>query len=189
MASSLAGASRLVFQPLDTWETLKQVEGKDGFGHLVSRARKDPRLLWRGSGSVVMAGVLGHYTWFYTHNKLSEMVAARSRPGATARKEDGARRLALRAGVGFASGAVSDACCNGFFVLKTIRQTSVGQPAPYRKVARRLIAREGLLGFLGRGLCTKVLASGLQSAIFTIGWRAMVDFTTAHEVEGVRDHT
>lgn len=41
--------------------------------------------------------------------------------------------------------------------------------------AKRVIALEGIFGFLTRGLGTRILANGLQSIMFSILWKLFLD--------------
>jgi len=41
--------------------------------------------------------------------------------------------------------------------------------------AKLIISQEGYAGLFGRGLKTRILANGIQGAMFTILWRAFAD--------------
>jgi hypothetical protein len=43
------------------------------------------------------------------------------------------------------------------------------------EAARRVIAVDGVLGFFGRGLPTRILANGLQGLMFSILWKSFLD--------------
>lgn len=44
------------------------------------------------------------------------------------------------------------------------------------QVVREVIAKEGILGLMGRGLGTKILSNGLQGMMFTVLWRLGQDY-------------
>ena len=81
-----------------------------------------------------------------------------------------AAQLAQRAVVGFLSTAVSDCLTNGLRVLKTSRQTSPTSLS-YSAAAAAVLAKDGVAGLLGRGLRTRLLINGLQSALFVVVWK------------------
>lgn len=173
-ASGLAAASRVVLLPLDTWETMKQVRGRDGLTHLIARTRSNPFSLWQGTVGVVGATSVAHFSWFYTHNKLCEKLEMQRR---------GPRRHLWNAAIGVASAVACDICANSLYVLKTIRQTSP-QQITYTSAAKQVIHQEGLVGLFGRGLRTKVAASCVQSALFTVGWKAFTEFLENRSRDG-----
>ena len=43
------------------------------------------------------------------------------------------------------------------------------------EAARAVVAEEGVLGLLGRGLKTRILANGLQGILFSILWKLFLD--------------
>jgi hypothetical protein len=109
-----------------------------------------------------MATWVGHYPWFMTNNYLREHMP----------KLDVPLGKHIRfACIGFASSAVSDTCSNSLRVLKTVRQTSP-EAISYRRAAAQVIQKDGYWGLFGRGLQTRILAKGLQGAVFTVGWQA-----------------
>jgi len=81
------------------------------------------------------------------------------------------------AAIGFASTAASDVSTNFLRVLTTLQQTEGSQPAEghrgYSAQARQLIQEQGLRGLFGRGLQTRLLASGLQGAVFNVAWKGL----------------
>ena len=43
------------------------------------------------------------------------------------------------------------------------------------EAARAVVAEEGVIGLLGRGLKTRILANGLQGILFSILWKLFLD--------------
>jgi len=162
-ASAVAASFRIFLMPIDAWKTTKQVEGKDGLKILLEKTKKHPSALWQGAGATMSATWVGHYPWFYTNNQMRESLP----------EFDFAYGKYVRnAVIGFSSAAVSDTLSNSLRVLKTTRQTAI-EPVSYSQSARDIIAKEGYAGLFGRGLKTRILANGVQGAMFTIGWRAI----------------
>lgn len=162
-ASTTAAAFRVVLMPLDAWKTTKQVEGKDGLRRLIEKTKRHPSALWQGSAGMLSAAWIGHFSWFYTNNWLCEVAPHVDVTGG---------KHARHAVIGFMSSAVSDCCCNSLKVLKTNRQIAM-KPIGYMDAATLIIEKEGYAGFFSRGLKTRLLANGLQGALFTVGWRAI----------------
>jgi sulfopyruvate decarboxylase TPP-binding subunit len=73
------------------------------------------------------------------------------------------------ASIGFASSVVSDTSSNSLRVIKTTKQT-FATPISYPEAVRYVIAQDGIVGLFGRGLKTRILANGLQGALFSFLW-------------------
>jgi len=164
-ASAAAAGFRVVLMPIDAWKTTKQVEGKDGLKKLIEKTKSHPSALWQGSLGAMSATWVGHYPWFYTNNQLREVLPV---------FDFTYGKYVRNAVIGFASAAVSDTCSNSLRVLKTTRQTSL-VPVSYMDSAKSIIAAEGYAGLFGRGLGTRILANGIQGAMFTILWKAIAE--------------
>jgi len=164
-ASAAAASFRVVLMPIDAWKTTKQVEGKDGLKKLMEKTAKHPSALWQGSLGAMTATWVGHYPWFYTNNQLRTVLPE---------FDFTYGKYVRNAVIGFASAAVSDTCSNSLRVLKTTRQTSL-EPVSYMESAKSIIAKEGYVGLFGRGLGTRILANGIQGAMFTIMWKAIAE--------------
>ena len=72
-------------------------------------------------------------------------------------------------GIGFTASVVSDSITNSVRVVKTIRQT-YHRPIGYREAAQLVVRKEGVVGLLGRGLKTRLLANGVQGLLFSVLW-------------------
>lgn len=164
-ASACAASFRVVLMPIDAWKTTKQVEGKEGLKKLMEKTAKHPTALWQGSLGAMTATWVGHYPWFYTNNQLRTTLP---------QFDFTYGKYVRNAVIGFASAAVSDCCSNSLRVLKTTRQTSL-ENVSYMDSAKDIIAKDGLAGLFGRGLKTRIIANGIQGAMFTIMWRAFAD--------------
>lgn len=165
-ASVTAAAFRVLIMPLDTWKVMKQVQGKEGFEQLREKVRKHPLALWHGAYGMLGAQMLGHFPFFFTNNQLRQTLPQfEFRHGKHVRN----------AVIGFASAVIADTTCNPVRVLKVNRQTSL-TPLGYQEAARTIWEKEGILGLWGRGLGTRILANGIQGAVFTVLWKAISDW-------------
>ena len=79
-------------------------------------------------------------------------------------------KLTRNATIGFAASFTSDIVSNSARVLKTTKQTS-GHNLSYLQHSKNIIKTDGVIGFATRGLATKIISNGIQSATFTILWK------------------
>ena len=107
------------------------------------------------------ATFVGHYPWFFTYNYLGEHVP---------KTNDPVMKLARNALIGFFSSAVSDTCSNSIRVVKVYKQANT-ETISYPEAVKRVIKEDGLAGFFGRGLKTKIIANGIQGLMFSVLWR------------------
>jgi len=152
---------RIGIMPLDTAKTMLQVEGS-----LTTLRAKfklaGPTVFFHGSVGQFSSAFLGHFCWFGTYNLCDARLP--STPGLVA-------TLARNASIGFFASALSDLSTNPIRVLKTYTQTSP-TPISYLDAAYHIIHRDGFFnGLLARGLKTRLLANGLQAALFSISWK------------------
>jgi len=166
-ASASAGAFRILLMPVDALKTIMQVEGTAGFPALVAKVRTGgPTVLYHGALAASAATFAGHYPWFATYNYLNH---------ALPQYDELPKKLARSAVIGFCASAISDTVSNSIRVVKTTKQTAT-TPMTYPQVLKMVIAQDGLLGLMGRGLKTKILANGLQGLLFSVLWRLGQDF-------------
>jgi len=72
--------------------------------------------------------------------------------------------------IGFTASIVSDCCTNSLRVVKAIRQA---EGVSYEAAVRLVLAEDGVVGLLGRGLKTRILANGFQGLLFTALWKSL----------------
>ncbi|GJC93241.1 hypothetical protein ColKHC_02067 [Colletotrichum higginsianum] len=167
-ASLCAAAFRMILTPIDTLKTTLQAQGAKGTAILRQRVKTHGvGSLWWGAFATAAATFVGHYPWFATYNYLSANIPE---------PEKGQIFLWLLrlAFIGFCASVISDSVSNSLRVVKTYRQVNDTQVS-YSKAAKIVIQRDGFLGFLGRGLKTRILANGLQGILFSILWKLFLD--------------
>lgn len=170
-ASFSAGLFRILLMPIDACKTTMQVEGKGGFSKLATKVRANGvPVLYHGSLAAWAATFVGHWPWFAVYNTLNEKLP---------QYDDLGPRLLRSAVIGFSASAVSDTCSNSIRVIKTTKQTH-SESVTYPQVLKEVLEKEGVLGLLGRGLKTKILANGLQGLLFTVLWRMGQDLWNKH---------
>eukprot|EP00180_Rhodochaete_pulchella_P001708 Plantae.Rhodophyta-Rhodochaete_pulchella.ctg2570.p1 GENE.Plantae.Rhodophyta-Rhodochaete_pulchella.ctg2570~~Plantae.Rhodophyta-Rhodochaete_pulchella.ctg2570.p1 ORF type:complete len:296 (+),score=39.32 Plantae.Rhodophyta-Rhodochaete_pulchella.ctg2570:1309-2196(+) len=164
-ASAAAAGFRILLMPIDATKTIMQVEGKDGFPKLLSKMRTSgPTVLWHGAIGAASATFVGHYPWFFTYNKLNEILPQYDR------KTELPQYLLRNAAIGFSASAFSDTCSNSIRVLKTTKQTST-VAISYPQAFRLIVEKDGLAGLFLRGLGTKILSNGCQGLLFSVLWK------------------
>jgi len=161
-SASVASAWRITLMPLDTCKTMLQVEGADGLKKLKLKYRAHGApVLFHGALALSGSSFIGHYFWYGVYNAADAQLPVPT---------DLLPRLARNAVVGFAASAVSDTATNAIRVLKTYRQANE-RHISYPDAFREITATEGILGLWGRGLGTRILANGVQAAMFSAAWK------------------
>ncbi|KDD75437.1 hypothetical protein H632_c685p1 [Helicosporidium sp. ATCC 50920] len=173
-ASAAAGGFRIFLMPVDAMKTIMQVEGKGGFGKLAAKVRVGgPSVLYHGAIAAAAATWAGHYPWFFTYNYLDAQLP---------RYDELHKKLLRSAVIGFSASAISDTISNSIRVVKTTKQTAT-TPMTYPQVVRMVVKEDGVLGLMGRGLKTKILANGLQGLLFSVLWRIGQDYWNKMEAK------
>jgi hypothetical protein len=164
LAASMSAATfRIFLMPLDTLKTTLQVEGNRGQAVIRDKLRKGGiPALYHGSLAASLATFVGHYPWFATYNYLNATLPLYP--------ESLQKRLVRSAAIGFCASFISDCCANSIRVVKTTKQTS-RDDIGYVQVVRAIIQQDGVLGLLGRGLATKIIANGTQGLLFSVVWK------------------
>ena len=149
---------RVLIMPNDACKSHLQIHGKEGLNILRGKIRtQGVPVLWNGAGASISANFIGHYPWFLTYNYLQENIP-----------KWGDNRDMLRSmAIGFSSSSISDTVSNSIRVLKINRQTSI-ESQSYYQAFREIVKKEGTIGFLTRGLKTKILINGIQSSMFVL---------------------
>lgn len=161
LATVGSSAWKLALMPLDTLKTSLQVHGEART--LARKVRAvGPTTLFHGYLGSAGASMLGYYPWFFTYGWLDRHLPHHP--------DDNLLQLCRHASMGFAASAASDCVSNSARVVKVCRQTHHA-PQSYVEAARKVLAVEGVLGLLGRGLGTKLIANGVQGATFSVAWK------------------
>jgi hypothetical protein len=170
----LAAGSRVLLMPLDTCKTVLQVNGVKGFNILLHRIIIDGEWssLFEGTNANIICTHIAHYPWFLTVNLLDLLW-----PKSSSCFSD---NLILRnALVGFVASAISDIVSNPVRVVKTMKQTLISEDAnvlhSYGDILNEALKANGWQGLFLRGLDSRLLSNGLQSMLFTVVWKYLVD--------------
>merc|ERR1712054_259351 len=175
-----AAGFRCFSTPIDTCKTIMQVEGKGGLAKLQGKfnaAGGFPRgvpVLWYGSLGSATATFVGHYPWFATYNVLQANLPNAGYVPDTWTRRDILNKLARNAIIGFCASAVSDSISNSIRVIKTYKQTH-SEVISYPTAVKQVVAKDGVLGLMGRGLSTKIASNGVQGMLFAVLWKLIDD--------------
>jgi hypothetical protein len=162
VASTAASLWRIFLMPIDTLKTSMQVGGDKGLSNVKAKlAKGGPSVLYHGSLAAASATWAGHFPWFFTYNFLDSRLPVPDEFG---------MKLVRSAGMGFVSSVISDCTSNSIRVVKTYRQTHE-TVIPYRQAINEVIAKDGVVGLMGRGLKTRILANGAQGVMFSVAWK------------------
>ena len=144
-------------------------------------SRGNLSLLYTGAYAMGLSTLVGHYPWFVTFNVLNRLYPK------TESAVYNSARLAL---IGFVSSVVSDVSSNPIRVVKTTKQSFAARKAldseakrsgdaqddgTYLNIVLNVAKKDGVQAFFTRGLSTRILANGLQSIVFTVVWRLLLD--------------
>jgi hypothetical protein len=147
-----------------------KVNGIKGFTVLVDRVLSGEwDSLFEGTVATILCTVVSHYPWFLTINLLDVIWP----------KSTGDNQLLRNAIVGFIASAIADVVSNPIRVVKTMKQSlAVEKILPamsYSEIAVEIIQQNGWSGLFFRGLDSRILSNGLQSMLFTVVWKFLVD--------------
>lgn len=181
-ASLAAALFRMILVPVDTLKTTMQTQGSGAIALLRARVKEyGVGTLWYGAFATAAASFVGSFPWFATYNYLSEVLPpSNTLPQQLARQAfmfvlpPPAPPLIERPCSGFCASLISDTVSNSLRVLKTYRQVNRSRIS-YSNAARVILRDEGLVGLLGRGLGTRILANGLQGIMFSVLWKLFQD--------------
>lgn len=142
----------------------RQVEGKDGVKKLMQKFRANgPSTFFQGALASAAATFVGHYPWFFVYNYLSAVLP---------KYDETLPKLGRSALIGFCASATSDTISNSIRVVKVYKQSNT-EAVSYPEAVKRIVQEDGVLGLMGRGLKTKILANGLQGLMFSVLWKAI----------------
>lgn len=135
------------------------MEGKNGIPKLLAKFRINGiSVFFQGSIASASATIVGHYPWFFVFNYLTLSLPE---------SDDFTMKLCRSAVIGFCSSAVSDTCSNSIRVLKVYKQSSA-DAISYPLAFQRIVKEDGIIGLMGRGLQTKIIANGIQGIMFSV---------------------
>lgn len=162
VASPFAALWKIFLMPINTLQTMKQVEGNTGFNTLRLKVNTyGLPVLYHGSSVEFVTTFSGHLFWFGTYNTLDQNI---SKP------TDSKLRILRHGGMGIISSMVTDCSINWIRVLKTFRQ-SHKEPISYSDSLEFIVKMDGsYLRFATRGLSTRLTFSCLQGCMFSIFW-------------------
>ena len=169
--SITAALWRLFLMPIDTWKTTMQTEGSRGMAMLMKKlGEKGPIVLYNGGYGAIIANIVGFYPWFATYNTMESVLPSKNSDGSDFGM---VKKLGRRALQGFAASAVSDTVSNSVRVIKVYKQTHENASITYIQAAKEVIAKDGIVGLMTRGLGTKLISNGIQGAMFSVLWKTI----------------
>ena len=169
VASAMAGMWRLTTTPIDTWKTSKQVHGKEGLNVIKNKIKIiGPTAMYQGAMAASLATFVGHYPWYLTFNYMNEYLPKYNY------KDNTGKAILRNAVIGLTATSISDTISNSIRVVKTYKQTH-DTPITYKQAINNIITKDGVRGLFLRGLETKLLTNGIQGAMFSVGWKYIME--------------
>ena len=148
--------------PLDTYTNMYQVRGIKGREIMKDKIRKHGfTTLYSGSTAYFLSNFVGNSAWFFTMDNLNKIYYKPDE-----KKNDTKKNILI----GLASSAVSDLITNPIRILKTYKQSNKDNIS-YTRAISEMVKSKGLLNFYVRGLPTKLVLNGLNSAVFLVLWK------------------
>jgi hypothetical protein len=181
----LSSCWRGFLMPIDTCKTILQVDGSPGLAALMTKIASDWRnaiLLYEGTGVTLVGTFIAHYPWFMVHNYLDHALVRPSRLSLL---------LLRNAFIGFTASALSDTVSNSLRVIKTVKQSLATETKQlsYLQVVALVYREGGVSAFLGRGLLSRILSNGLQSILFTVIWKLLMQRQQRQQDSGLGKKT
>ena len=153
--------------PLDTYTNMCQVRGKEGISIMREKISKNGLgVLYNGSTAYFLSNFVGNTSWFFTMDYLNKIYYEPYQ-----KKTDTKKNMLI----GFASSAVSDLITNPIRILKTYKQSNK-ENISYLQSLKEICESKGLVNFYFRGLPSKLLLNGLNSALFLVLWKKFEDY-------------
>ena len=142
------------------------MEGQKGLDLLSKKVAANGFLvMYDGALGNSFATLAGHYPWYATYNYLDAILP---------KAETQFMKYVRNGFIGWCAAFISDCVSNGIRVVKTYKQTSP-VPLTYLEAVQQLVASDGVVGLLFRGLGIKLISNGLSSILFTILWKMLMD--------------
>lgn len=166
-ASGFAAMWRVCLMPLNTLQTMRQVQGSGGLDVLKQKLRTHGYpVLFHGASGEYASTFGGHLLWFGTYNTLNKAISM---------PEETKYKIIRNGGIGISAAIVTDICTNWIRVIKTFRQCHT-EPITYANCVKSIIKEDGGPGQLFiRGLRTRLAFSCLQGFVFSVMWNLIQD--------------
>jgi hypothetical protein len=168
--SSVSCVTRLLVIPVDTLDIMLQVEGKPGYRILYNKVKTTGiRTLYYGGGMWTAMKFTDSFIWFGTYDYLEKKFPQR---------KDNPIMNNINHGIkGIISSSISDIILNPMRSLKIYKQSNL-ESVSYTQSVKNIVNTEGIGNLFLRGLKTRLLTNGIQSAIFVILWKNIEEILT-----------
>lgn len=166
LSSAVAAGLRGALVPLEAFKQNLQIRGKEGGLRLLHDRFHNAgvRGLWHGAAASCTSAFVAHFPMFLAVNTMSRAMPVMHDDASRLRK------ILCNGCIGFTATMVADTANNGFKVVATTQQTNK-MIKPSLRVAKDIMKKDGVFGFLVRGLKTRLCSSALQNAFFVVVWK------------------
>jgi hypothetical protein len=168
--SSVSCATRLLVIPVDTLDVMLQVEGRSGYKILYNKVKTTGiRTLYYGGGMWTAMKFADSFIWFGTYDYLEKKFQNKNNNIIMNNINHGLK--------GIVSSSISDIILNPMRSLKIYKQSNQ-QRISYSESVKNIVKNEGFSNLFFRGLKTRLLTNGIQSAVFVILWKNIEELLT-----------
>ena len=166
--TSISNLGRILIVPLDTLDTFYQLYGSKGYSMLNAKIKNNGLgSLYNGSLIWLFNHSLSTYIWFNTFKRLEKYTDNKY--------NDNIYMKNIKNGfIGYLSSICSDIFTNPFRVIKTNKQGSFKNISYYESL--KDITKNKKSDLLFRGLSTRIVTHGIQSAFFVIIWKNLEEY-------------
>lgn len=176
-ASITSSIIRLNLMPFDNVTNIYQVHGKNGLDIVKNKfINHGYKIFYTGTGAYFLNNFIGNMIWFsvfdimngllFTNGIYKERNKERNNYNDDYDKYKDFKNLCI----GFTCSATTDLITNPLRVIKTYRQSDENNIS-YNRAIKNILKEKGLKNYLVRGLTSRILLGGLNSAIFVYLWK------------------
>lgn len=160
--ASISNTTRFIVMPIDTLDMFLQVEGSNGMKMLKNKIKTDGiQTLYHGCSMWLTTNFIGSFVWFGTYQTLEPIFTKKNNFN--------------NAIIGFGSSMMSDIATNPLRSLKVYKQSN-HISINYLDSFKEMVHDKGIINMMTRGLFTRVMTHGIQSAMFVVVWKNIEDY-------------
>ena len=169
-ASITSSILRFNLMPFDTVTNIYQVHGKKGLDIVKNKfINHGYKIFYTGTGAYFLNNFIGNMIWFSVFDIMNGLLFTNRIDTEGNNKIDDYKDIKNLC-IGFSCSATTDLITNPLRVIKTYRQSDENNIS-YNRAIKNILQEKGLKNYLVRGLTSRILLGGLNSAIFVFLWK------------------
>lgn len=173
-ASITSSILRFNLMPFDNVTNIYQVHGKNGLDILKKKYKNNGfKIFYTGTAVYFLNNFIGNMIWFSVFDIMNSLLflngVYKERNNERNKYKDEYKDIKNLC-IGFTCSATTDLITNPLRVIKTYRQSDENNIS-YNRAIKNILREKGLKNYLVRGLTSRILLGGLNSAIFVFLWK------------------